>query len=108
MNEGFGGVRLGVEAMRQLSGNAEFTSTLIVDGNAEETDDVRADWVNSLSVALSDRLSFKTSLQVLYDKRPSLLSVPLLGAGGAPSGTNVLTPGNEVDNIVTLALVIAM
>ena len=59
-----------------------------------------------MSVSLSERLSFKTSLQLLYDKQPALLSVGLLDAGGVPTGTNVLTPDDEVDSIVTLALVI--
>ena len=106
VDEGFGGVRFGLAAMRQLSTSAEFSSTLIVDENLEETDDLRADWINSLSVSLSERLSFKTSLQLRYDKQPSLLSVGLLDAGGGPTGTDVLTPGDKVDNILTLALVI--
>ena len=95
VDEGFGGVRFGVDAMKRLSTSAEFSSTLIVDENVEETDDLRADWINSLSVSLSERLSFKTSLQLLYDKQPSLLSVWLLDAGGVPTGTNVLTPGGR-------------
>jgi putative salt-induced outer membrane protein YdiY len=107
-DEEFGGVRLGVDAMRRLSTSAEFSSTLIVDENVEVTDDLRADWINSLSVSLSERLSFKTSLQLLYDKQPSLLSVGLLDAGGVPTGTDVLTPSDKVDNILTLALVIRM
>ena len=107
VDEGFGGVRLTVDAMRQLSGGAQFLSTLIVDENVEDTDDLRADWVNSLSVSLSERLAFKTSLQLLYDKQPSLQSVGLLDAGGVPTGTDVLTPGDKVDNILT-ALVITM
>ena len=108
VDEGFGGIRLTVEAMRQLPGGAEFSSALIVDENVEDTDDLRADWVNSLGVSLSERLSFKTSLQLLYDKRPSLLSVVLLDPGGVPSGTDVLTPGDKVDKILTLALVITI
>ncbi len=55
-----------------------------------------------------ERLAFKTSLQLLYDKQPSLESIGLLDAGGVPTGTDVLTPGDKVDNILTVALVITM
>ncbi len=107
-DEGFGGIRISIEAMRQLSEAAEFTSGLIVDENIENTDDFRADWVNALSFSLSERLAFKTSLQLLFDNQPSLLSVPLFDGGGTPTGSNVLTPGDEIDSVLTLALVIKM
>jgi putative salt-induced outer membrane protein YdiY len=106
-DDAFGGTRLSVDAMRQLSESTDFLSALVVDQNLEDTDDLRADWINSLSVSLSERLAFKTSLQLLYDKKPALLSVPLFDTGGTPNG-NVLTPGDTVDNIVTLTLVIKL
>ena len=81
---------------------------LIVDENVEDTDDLRADWINSLSVSLSERLAFKTSFQLLYDKQPSLESIGLFDAGGVPTGTDVLTPGDTVENILTVALIITM
>jgi putative salt-induced outer membrane protein YdiY len=107
-DEGFGGVRFSVDAMRQFSASTEFSSTLILDENLEDTADLRADWINSLTVSLSGRLAFKTSLQVLFDNQPALLSVMLLDAGGVATGTDVLTPGNKVDNILTLTLVISI
>lgn len=106
--EGFGGVRLGVDALRHLSSTADFASVLIVDENLQDTEDLRADWTNSLSVALSEKLALKTSLQLLIDNQPSLIGVPLLDAGGAPSGTTVTTPGDKVDRVLTLTLVIKL
>ncbi len=107
-DEGFGGIRFSVDAMRQLSATTQFTSVLVADENIEDTDDFRADWVNSLSVAMSDRLALKTSLQLLFDNQPSLLGVPLLDGGGMPTGTTVLTPSDKVDSVVTLTLVIKL
>jgi hypothetical protein len=69
---------------------------------------MRADWINSLTVAINQRLAFKTSLQILYDHLPSNLRVPLFDGGGTPTGTDVLTPGDKVDHIVTLTLVIKL
>lgn len=108
VDEGFGGVRLSMDAMRKVSANATLTSTLIIDQNVEDTDDLRADWINSLTMSFSERLAFKTSLQLLYDKAPSLLPVRLFDAGGIDTGTTVLTPGENIDSILTLTMVIKM
>lgn len=107
-DEGFGGIRLSVDAQRPLSSTTTFASVLVVDENLENTDDLRADWTNSLSISMSERLALKTSLQLLMDNQPSLLAVPLVDGGGTPTGTNVLTPGDKVDSILTLTLVITL
>jgi len=88
-------------------GPTEFASALIVDENLEKTVDFRTDWINSLSVSLSESLAFKTSFQLLFDNQPSLLQVPLLDDLGAPTG-NVSTPGDKVDNVLMLTLVVTL
>lgn len=103
----FAGVRVSVDAMRQLTESTQFASILISDLNLEETSDLRADWINSLSVGLSSRVAFKTSLQLLIDNQPSLLNVPLFSTGGTAMGT-VLHAGDKVDNILTVALVLTL
>jgi hypothetical protein len=107
-DDAFGGVRFSVDAARRVSSNVDYASVLLVDENLEETEDLRADWTNSVSVALTDALAFKTSLQLLFDNQPALIAVPLFTGGGAPTGTNVLTPGDEVDSVLTVALVIKL
>lgn len=107
-DEGFGGLRLTVDAARALSETADYTSALVVDENVENTEDLRADWTNSIAVALSQKLALKTSLQLLYDNLPSLLGVPLVDGTGTPTGTMVSTPGDKVDRILTLTLVIKL
>ena len=104
-DDAFGGARLTVEAARRLSETVEYGSTLLVDENLEETDDLRADWTNSVTVALSQALAFKTSLQLIFDNQPALIAVPL---AGAPAGTTVLAPSDEVDTVLTVALVISL
>ena len=74
-------------------------SLLVVDENLNDTEDLRADWTNSLTVAMSERLALKTSLQVLFDNQPSLTAVPL-------GDSEVLTPLDKVDSIFTVALVV--
>ncbi len=107
-DDGFGGVRLSVDARQRLSPTVSFQSMLLVDENLEDTEDFRGDWTNSLSVALTEGLSFKTSLQLLYDKQPARIGVPLLDGTGTPTGTRVLAPGEELDTVLTVALVISL
>ena len=107
-DEGFGGLRFSVDAMRQLSESAEFTSLLVVDENLEDTEDLRGNWINSLTLSLSEALAFKTSLQLLYDRQPALLSVPLVDGTGVPTGLTGSTLADEVDNILTFTLVITL
>lgn len=104
-DDAFGGVRLTVDATRAIGEDVEYASILLVDENLEDTEDLRADWTNSVSVALSEALALKTSLQLVYDYQPALLPVPLTGA---PAGTTVLTPGDELDRVFTVALVIKL
>jgi putative salt-induced outer membrane protein YdiY len=107
-DESFGGIRVTVDAKRAVTPSTDYESALVVDENLEDTDDLRADWINSITVGLNERLAFKTSLQLLYDHKPSNIGVPLFDAGGNPTGQNVLTPGEELDHIVTLTLVIKL
>jgi hypothetical protein len=107
-DDAFTGVRFSIDATRRISASADYASVLIVDENLEDTDDLRADWINSVTVSVSEGLAFKTSIQFLYDKEPSLLSVPLVDGLGVPTGTTVPHPGDKVDNILTLTLVIRL
>lgn len=98
IDDTFLGLRGSYDYFRQLSETTGFGSVLVADQNLSETDDLRADWTNSISVAMSDRLALKTSFQILYDKSPALVAVPL-------GDDEVLTPLGEVDTVFTVAIV---
>lgn len=100
IDDAFLGLRGSWEFFRQISSTTAFDSQLVVDENLNQTDDFRADFTNSLSVAMSEGLALKTSLQLLYDNLPSLIAVPLTGGGG-----NALTPLDKVDSVFTVAIV---
>ena len=104
-DDGFGGVRLTIDGVRRISEGVDFTTLLLVDENVEDTEDLRGDWTNAIAVVLSGALVLKASLQLVYDNRPSLIEVPL---SGAPPGTTVLTPGEKLDRVLTMALVIEL
>jgi putative salt-induced outer membrane protein YdiY len=107
-DDAFGGFRVSIDAARRLTASADYASTLIVDENLETTADLRADWINSLTVSISEGLALKTSLQLLYDAEPAFLTVPLLDGLGVPTGTNVPARGDEIDSVATLTLVIRL
>lgn len=107
-SDGFGGIRATMELTRDLTETTAFESGIVIDENLQNTDDLRFDWISSLSVALAEGLAFKTSLQLLFDNDPALIGVPLFDTGGTPAGSNVLVPSNEFDSFLTISLVIKL
>ncbi len=103
----FGGFRLGWDLFSQVTSNSTFESKLIVDENLQDTEDLRADFLNSVTVSMSERLALKTSLQLLFDNQPSFVDVPLF-TGGTPTGQTVLAELDKLDSVFTVALVISM
>jgi putative salt-induced outer membrane protein YdiY len=107
-DEAFGGLRITIDAQRSVTATTDLASIFIADENLEERGDLRADWTTSVTVAISEGLALKTSLQLLYDSEPAFVSVPLVDNAGAPTGQNVRTPGDKLDNVLTLTLVIRL
>jgi putative salt-induced outer membrane protein YdiY len=106
-DERFGGVRATIEARRPLTSTTEISTTLVADENLRDTEDLRLDWLASITVSLTEGLAFKTSYQVLFDNDPALVGVPLFDIGGAPLG-QVRVPSDEVDTFLTISLVIKL
>jgi putative salt-induced outer membrane protein YdiY len=107
-DEGFGGLRVNVEFKRALNQTTNFATLVTADENLADTDDFRIDWISSVSFNLTEGLAFKTSYQLLYDNQPALVSVPLFITPGNPAGQNVTVPSQNVDNFLTLSLVITL
>ncbi len=103
----FLGVRLTWELHLGLTDNTEWTSNLSVDGNSRNWSDVRADFSNSVGVAMNEHLALKTSLSTAYDHRPALAKVPLTAPSGDAAG-HVLLPRRKLDRMLTLALVVTL
>jgi putative salt-induced outer membrane protein YdiY len=97
--DSFGGLRANLEFFQTLTPTTDFQSVLVVDQNLKDSPDRRADWTNSVAVAVSDNLALKTSVQILYDNQPALVSVPL-------GDERVNVPLQKSDRTFTVALVI--
>ena len=94
----FVGLRGSYDFLHKLTESTSFGSLLVLDESLKATDDFRADWTNSIAVAMSERLALKTSLQLLFDNTPALTAVPL-GDG------EVLIPLGKTDTVFTVAIV---
>lgn len=101
----FAGVRAGWEYARRITETTEFESVLVVDENLDDTDDLRADFTNSLTLTISRALALRTGVQLLWDHQPSLVEIPLEATDGTPAGTTVRAPLDELDTRLTVALV---
>ena len=107
IDDSFIGVQAGWDYAQQLTGNTVYANLLVVDLNVDETDDFRADMINSLTTQMSDHLALKLSLQLLYDNLPALTEVDLVDGSGVPTGTRVLGELDELDTLFTAALVVS-
>lgn len=104
----FPGVQLGWEYWRQATSTTELQSVLVSDLNLNETDDVRIDFTNSMTVAVSSALALKPSLQILWRNLPALTEVELFSPSSAPLGSSVTTPLEKTDLLFRLALVVKL
>ncbi len=105
IDDGWVGIQLGYDYGRSLTDNTTFASTLVVDTNLDESEDVRADFLNSLAVSMTDALALKVSLQLRYDNLPALVEIPLFDNANALLGS-VLGELDELDSILSVALVL--
>lgn len=102
----FAGLRLSSDFLHKFGTSATYANALVLDENLDETDDWRADMVNSVAVSMSRRLALKASLQWLYDNQPSFLQVALVDSLGVPTGLTVPVELDELDTVFTTSLVI--
>jgi putative salt-induced outer membrane protein YdiY len=102
----FLGTRLSSKLERRFGTGATYGNDLVVDNNAEETEDLRADMTNWVAVSMTSRLALKVSLQWLYDNVPALSEVPREFPLGTATGETVLVPLDELDTVFTASLVI--
>ncbi|MDX1999431.1 MAG: DUF481 domain-containing protein [Thermoanaerobaculia bacterium] len=102
----FGGLRFTWGYLRKFGSNktTTYTNDLIVDANLDDTDDLRADMINALAVAMTDRLALKVAHQLLYDHQPGFRVIPI-GTTTPPIGF-VTRELDDLDTVVTVALVV--
>ena len=105
-DQDFAGARGSWAYKNQLTETTIFTNDLIIDLNLDETDDLRADMISGVQVAMTDKIALKVSLQWLYDAQPSFEDVVVFDeATDAQIGT-VPVELEELDSILSASVVI--
>lgn len=97
VDDTFAGAKFSWSYLNRFGSNTTYENTLAVDLNLDETDDWRANMINSIAVAMSERLALKVSHRILYDNMPSLVSV---------GTTPLLVELDDTDTIFTASLVV--
>jgi hypothetical protein len=101
----FAGYRLGYDLAAPLTTTAALESELTFDGSFDDGEDVRADWLNGVTVAINSRMALKSSVRLLFRNLPALESLQLRAADGTTLGS-VDVAKEEVDMNLTTSLVI--
>ncbi len=101
------GLRVSSALLKKFGKGATFENKVVVDQSLDDTDDLRLDMVNSIAVSLTEKLALKASLQLQYDNQPSLAEVTLLDRDLMPTGDLVTVELDELDSILTTALVVS-
>jgi putative salt-induced outer membrane protein YdiY len=104
----FGGVRVTLDHERRLTSGTTLEMKWVLDANAEDTEDIRGDFIQAVSASLTTRLSLKTTLQFLVDNDPPSTRVPLEAPDGTDTGETVSIPLRKVDRLLSVALVITL
>jgi putative salt-induced outer membrane protein YdiY len=107
----FFGLR-GTAAFEQKLGAASNTvlaSQALADENLQDTEDLRVQWVTSLTVSMSRRLALKLNYGLSFDNQPSLVDLPLLlrRPGGLLEQGAVRVPARKTDSSATVSLVVS-
>jgi putative salt-induced outer membrane protein len=97
VDDSFVGAKFSWSYLNQFGSNTTYENVFALDLNLDETDDWRGNMINSIAVAMSERLALKVSHQILYDNMPSLVSV---------GTTPLLVELDDTDTIFTASLVV--
>lgn len=102
----FLGVRFSWDYLNRWSKTTVYENVFVIDGNLDETDDIRATMVHAVSVSMSNRLALKVSLKILFDNEPSFENVALFDVPGGASLGTVPVQLDEVDTQLAVSLVV--
>jgi hypothetical protein len=103
--DSFAGVRFNWGYLNKFGKVTTYTNDWTVNVSLDDTEDWNFDMVNAISVAMSERLALKVSLQWLYNNLPALETIVLLDPVMMEIGT-VEVRKDELDTILSASLVI--
>ncbi|HKQ61564.1 MAG TPA: DUF481 domain-containing protein [Candidatus Polarisedimenticolaceae bacterium] len=101
-SDSYGGARAFLGYQWQLNANAKFNEDLEVLENLDETSDLRAKSVTSITASISKKIALKGSFTVLFDNEPVEIVVP----GDTVGVPDAVFQFDETDTILAASLVV--
>ncbi len=106
----YAGYRISSKYELKIAEASRYDNLFVADGNADESEDVRLDWINSLTVSINSGMALKVSLQLLYDNKPSFVALDvveeLTPGQFTKTGEIELVELDQLDTIFTASLVV--
>ena len=106
----FAGFRFAWDYHNAFGKTMAYDNDFIVNLNLEETSDYQLNMINAFSVAMTEKLALKVSLQWLYDNDPALVSIGLFTIDPNDPGSIMVDTidvlADELDTIFRTSLVI--
>ncbi len=103
---GFAGYQFFYELNMKPTDTTNIESSMTFDGSLETGSNFRFDWLNAVSVNISDKIALKASVRLVYRNDPALEEIDLENDLGIVIGEIVL-PKKKLDTALTTALVIS-
>jgi putative salt-induced outer membrane protein YdiY len=104
----FPGLRTGYAVTYQATHTTQLESELVGDWNLDNSDDLRIDWTNAMSVAINSSLALKPSTLIQWRNDPALKEVKLFNETGDETGGSVFVPLEKTDWFFNVAIVLTL
>ena len=101
----YSGYQMFYELEMKATDSTSVESNLTFDGSLKTASNYRFNWLNGVSVAISDTIALKASLRLVYRNDPALEEIDLEDPDGAVVG-NVIVLKKKLDSGFTTSLVI--
>lgn len=92
----FAGLRFDWAYLNKFGKSVTYTNTWSINYSLDDSDDYNFDMINAITVAMSERIALKVSLQWLYNNLPPLQTVDLECANPDPNDPRPTIPCNLV------------
>jgi putative salt-induced outer membrane protein YdiY len=105
--DSYAGLGAGLDFWYQVTSTTDIQSQLNFISSFADSGNWRSNWLNSITVAISQALALKSSLLFQYNNMPALEAVPLDNPLGTPTGQTVAVELDKLDTFFTVGLVLS-
>ncbi len=102
----YAGLRASWIYKHKFGKSADYSNDFVVDYGLDDSDNWRADMINSVAVAINSKLALKVSLQHLYNNLPPTELLTVVDGTGVPTGATLPFELDELDTIFSTSLVV--